>query len=97
MIAWKTQSTMRRAHPENRDGREADNLASCCNLDPLLCLTSANLRRMSRALANIGFANQHEPEMHYGYKLYGHEKLVRRSNGFRPIDSARPAHGSDLA
>jgi hypothetical protein len=24
-------------------------------------------------------------------------KLVRLSNGYRPIDDARPAHGSDLA
>jgi hypothetical protein len=51
--------------------------------------SQAYFPRPSRALgsrANMSSVMQH-----------GWEKLVRLSNGFRPIDSARLTHGSDLA
>jgi hypothetical protein len=70
----------------------SNNLAGCCNFDSFLQLTMRGAKRISRGLASIGFANDMSAVMQHGY-----EKLVRLSNGLRPIDDARLAHGSDLA
>jgi hypothetical protein len=69
-----------------------DNPGGCCKFHALFGLTTLGTKRISRGLANTGFANDMSAVMQHGY-----EKFVRLSNGFTPIDSARLAHGSDLA
>ncbi len=58
---WEAEAR-RQAACERRPGVSAsDNLTDCCNFDPCPELTFENPGRIHRALANVGFANQHEP------------------------------------
>jgi hypothetical protein len=63
-----------------------------CHIDLFVVLTFAIFQRMSRALANIGFAANTSHRMQHRF-----EKLVCLSNGGRPIDGAYLARRSDLA
>ena len=76
-----------------RESYEARHIIpDCCIFDAFFLLTFANIRRMSAAFTNMGFVKNMSHMMQHGF-----EKLTRLSNGFRPIDGARVAHGSDLA